>query len=326
MYEKRYSLKRRPFPTTPDGSLYYPATQHEACLSALQNALAGNEGFALVTGVPGTGKTLLGTLLLERLGCPVSGFLTNSHFPDRRGLLQAILYELDQKYDGAEQELRLRLTDFLLRTCQDGHKTVLVIDEAQNLSTDHLEEMRLLGNLEAGQKKAVQIVLLGQPRLLEVLNRPEAAALKQRLAARSTLPALGVEESLDYLLHHLRLAGARPERVADDAALEVLARGTGGIPRLLNQAAHQALLLADAGELPWVDAEAALEALTMLGLDEDSEPIGDEKEMLAEHPARQAVAPSARSEAFGRLQHALAQDELDEEPALRLAEETRRPA
>jgi general secretion pathway protein A len=327
MYEKRYSLKRRPFPTTPDGSLYYPATEHESSLATLQRSLAGNEGFALLTGAPGTGKTLLGLLLLERLESSiVSGFLTNSHFADRRGLLQAILFELGLQYEAAgEQELRLRLTEFLLKNCQDNKKTVIAIDEAQNLTAEHLEELRLLGNLEAGSEKAVQFVLLGQPRFLDLLRRPEVAALRQRLAARLTLPALGVEESLDYLLHHLRMAGARPERIADDASLEVLARGTHGIPRLLNQAAHQAFLLADAGELPRIDAEAALEALTMLGLDEGNESMGDEREMLAEHPLKHA-ATEVRSEAIGRPQRALEEDDLEDEPGLRLAEETRRPA
>ena len=328
MYEKRYSLKRRPFPTTPDGSVYYPATEHEANLALLQGALTANEGYILLTGTAGTGKTLLSVLLLERLenSC-VSGVLTNSHFCDRRGLLQAILYDLGLPYEtGSEQELRLKLTEFLLKNCQEGKKTLLVIDEAQNLSADHLEELRLLGNLEAGPEKAVQIILLGQPNLLDTLRRPEVSGLRQRLALRLSLPALGVEESLDYLLHHLRLSGAaRPERVFDDAALEVLARGSLGVPRLLNQAAHQALVLADAGDLPWVDAEAALEALTMLGLDEEREPMADEREILAEEPIRRSPAPS-RNEAFGRLQHDLEHEDGDEDTGLRLAEETRRPA
>ena len=134
MYEKRYSLKRRPFPTTPDGSVYYPATEHEANLALLQGALTANEGYILLTGTAGTGKTLLSVLLLERLenSC-VSGVLTNSHFCDRRGLLQAILYDLGLPYEtGSEQELRLKLTEFLLKNCQEGKKTLLVIDEAQN--------------------------------------------------------------------------------------------------------------------------------------------------------------------------------------------------
>ena len=141
-----------------------------------------------------------------------------------------------------------------------------MVDEAQHLSADLLEELRLLGNLEAGGKKAVQVVLLAQPGILQKLAKPELASFRQRLVVRSQVEALGVEEALDYLLHHLRQAGGRPERIIDDAGLEVLARGAKGIPRLLNQAGHQALLLADAAGLAMVDAEAALEALSVLGL------------------------------------------------------------
>ncbi len=154
-----------------------------------------------------------------------------------------------------------------MQTSGAGKRTVVILDEAHHLSADLLEELRLLGNLEAGGKKAVQIVLLAQPALLETLARPTLAALNQRLVVRATLEPLGVEEALDYLLHHLRQAGGRPERIIDEAGFEVLARGTRGIPRLLNQAGHQALLLADAADLAIVDAEAALEALALLGLE-----------------------------------------------------------
>src|SRR5207248_2646641 len=107
-------------------------------------------------------------------------------------------------------------------------------------------------------------------------HRPELAAFSQRLAVRAHVEALGVEEAADYLLHHLRAAGARPEAVVSDEALEVLARGTGGVPRLLNQAAHQALLLADAADADVVDAEAALEALAGLGIEVDRAEDADE--------------------------------------------------
>ena len=133
----------------------------------------------------------------------------------------------------------------------------------------------------------------------DILNRAELASLKQRLALKLTLEPLGVEEALDYLLHHLRMAGGRPEHIADEAALEVLARGTHGFPRLLNQAAHQAFLLADAGDLSRVDAEAALEALAVLGLSED-----------------QTRQPKEWHEE---------ESELDDLP-IRLVKETRRPA
>jgi len=310
MYEKRFALTRRPFPATPDSSLYYPATEHEAVLARLQQAIADNDGFAVLTGAPGTGKTLLGMNLLERLGPNVaSAFLTNSHFPDRGGLLQAILYDLGLPYEGGrEQVLRLRLTEHLLNNCKENKKTILLVDEAQNLLPDHLEELRLLGNLEAGPRRALHVVLLGQTSLLDLLRQPQQAALRQRLAMRLLVPPLDVEESVDYLLHHLRLAGGRPERIIDEAGLEVLARGTQGVPRLLNQAAHQALLLADAGELSQVDAEAALEALAMLGLEEGRTQENEEEELMQ------------------RRRPLDLDPKVPEDLPVRLAEETRRPA
>jgi type II secretory pathway predicted ATPase ExeA len=271
MYEKRFGLKRRPFPATPDDALYYPATGHEAALATLARAVADGDGLALLTGAPGTGKTLLGYCLTERLGAEtVCAFLTNSHVADRSALFQAFLYDLGLPYqDGNEQVLRLRLTDYLLTNCGKNLRTVLIVDEAQHLSVDLIEELRLLGNLEASGKKAVQTVLLGQLALLEKLARPELTSMRQRLGVKAEVAALGVEEALDYLLHHLRQAGGHPENIVDEAALEVLARGTAGVPRLLNQAGHQALLAADAADMTIVDAEAALEALSALGLSVD---------------------------------------------------------
>jgi type II secretory pathway predicted ATPase ExeA len=276
MYEQRYGLARRPFPATPDGDRYYPATGHENALTSLQRALADDEGIVLLVGAPGTGKTLLGQLILERLPeGHITALLTNSHLADRAALLQAILYDLGLPYaDRGEQTLRLRLTEQLLKNCAAGQRTVLVVDEAQHLSADLLEELRLLTNLEAGSQKALQVVLIGQPAILDTLAQPALAVLGQRLAVRCRIEPFGVEEACDYLLHHLRQAGAKTDQVIDDAALETLARGTAGVPRRLNQAAHQALVLADAGELACVDAEAALEALSMLGLAAD-EPEGE---------------------------------------------------
>src|SRR5262249_16379958 len=156
----------------------------------------------------------------------------------RAGLLQAILYDLSLPYEGrSEQELRLALTDVLLKEVATGKRTLLVIDEAQHLTADLLEELRLLGNLEPGQRKGLQVVLRGQPGLLKIVRQPELAGLSQRLVVRGTLEPLGVEEAADYLLHALRGAGGRPEKILDGEAMEILARATRGIPRLLNQAA-----------------------------------------------------------------------------------------
>jgi type II secretory pathway predicted ATPase ExeA len=279
MYETRFGLERRPFPATPDSACYYPATSHEAVLAACVRAVEEDAGLVLLTGAPGTGKTLLGQLLLERLGDNVvSAFLTNSHFPDRAALLQTILFDLGLPHNGGEQALRLRLTEALLKNSAEGKRNLVIVDEAHLLSPELLEELRLLGNLEAGGRKAFQAVCLAQPAILETLKQQRLAGWKQRLGLQAQLEPLSLDEACDYLLHHLRLAGAQAEKVIDEAGLETLGRGTHGTPRLLNQAVHQALVLADAADMNGVDAEAALEALTSLGLQAEEEAAGDSSE------------------------------------------------
>lgn len=329
MYETRFGFRRRPFPAAPDSRSYYPATTHERTLALLQRALADGEGTVLLTGGPGTGKTLVCHCLLERLGPGVaSAFLTNSHFGGRADLLQAILYELSLPYTGGtEQDYRLRLTDFLLRNYQEGRGAVIVVDEAQHLAPDLLEELRLLGNLEADGGRAVQVILAGQDGLLETLRRPELAAFSQRVSVRARLEPLGVAEAVDYLLHHLRAAGARPERIVSEDALELLARQTGGVPRLLNQAAHQALALADAADSGLMDAEAALEALALLGLDGEAT-AGEEAEFAPAEDEGSEEAAGAEAVAIRRgvTVGGTAVEEAEDGRGCRLFEVPRRPA
>ncbi len=272
MYQEHFGLRQRPFPPTPDPASYYPATTHERALARLGRGLDGGEGLLLLTGAAGTGKTLLCHCLLDRLNRGANTvLLTNSRFRDSAALLQAVLYDLSLPYQGlGEQEMRLSLTDHLLKAFADGRRTVLVLDEAQHLNADLLEELRLWGNLEARSGKVVQVVLVGQPALEETLRQPELSAFNQRVAVRSRLEPLPLQEAADYLLHHLRIAGARPERVLADEAAEVLARRTHGVPRLLNQSAREALTLAVEAGASQVDVEAALEALAQVGLGEES--------------------------------------------------------
>ena len=237
MYEAHFGLRQRPFRPTPDSEGYYPATTHEQALGRLLRGIADDEGMLLLTGAPGTGKTLLCHRLLERLDPGTAGALiTNGRVGNRAGLLQAILYEFSLPYEGrGQQEMRLALTEFFLQNYQKGQRVVLSIDEAHHLSADLLEELRLLGNLEAGTGKAVQVVLIAQPAIADTLQGPELAAVRQRLAIRVHLEPLDLQEAVDFLVHHLRVAGGRVESIVADEALEILARGTQGIPRLLNQ-------------------------------------------------------------------------------------------
>jgi type II secretory pathway predicted ATPase ExeA len=328
MYETRFGLRQRPFRATPDPAFYYPATAHERALARILEAVADDEGLVLLTGAPGTGKTLLCHCLLERFGPDTTtAFVTNSHFANAAGLLQAILYDLSLPYEGrGEQEMRLALTDHLLKNCQAGHRTIWLIDEAQHLRADLLEELRLFGNLEASRTKAVQVILVAQSCLEQTLRLPELAAFQQRLAVRTRLEPLGVHEAADYLVHHLRTAGGRPDAIITDEALEVLACGTNGTPRLLNQAAHQALTMAAAGETDLVDVEVALEALAALGLEaeqaaaqpdveiadaaealvgEEEESLGAADPVMAESGADPVLPPEDEADApqTGRAPH-----------------------
>jgi type II secretory pathway predicted ATPase ExeA len=284
-----FGLRQRPFPVTPDSACYYPANTHEQVLAQLSAGLDDGEGLFLVSGEPGIGKTLLCHCLVERLGSSArTAFLTNSHFRDRAALLQAVLFDLSQPYQGmGEQEMRLALTEYLLRTCIAGQPTLLLVDEAQHLTPDLLEELRLLTNIETRTGKALQVVLLGQAGLTEALQLPELSGLCQRLALRVQLQPLDLQESVDYVLHHLRIAGAQPgQALFTEEALEQVARASGGIPRRLNQLCRQSMSLAGQARMKRVDYEAVLEAMAGLGL-EPEEDVLPLKAVEPPGPARQ---------------------------------------
>ena len=339
MYETHFGLRQRPFRGIPDIECYYPATSHEQALSRLILAINDDEGLALLTGEPGTGKTILGHILVDRLGETVCcASLTNSHFADRSGLLQAISYDLGLPHEGrTEQELRLALTEFLLKNYEASRRSVLVLDEAQHLTPDLLEELRLLGNLEGKRGKAVQMVLVALPSILETLELRALAAFDQRLAVRVRLEPLGLHESADFLVHQLRSVGAVPEQIISDEALEIVARGARGIPRFLNRAAHQAFTLAHSAGETAVDAEAAMEALVRVGLAESGEQEADDGQILSEEnvveeghdnseveitgPTLQPVAPEPKIEI-----HHHPEGPRDPGRARRLFASPRRPA
>lgn len=273
MYLEHFGLRTRPFRTTPDVDAYYPATTYENSLSQIRQALDEDEGIVLLEGAPGSGKTLMAHLLLENL--PErwrSVFLTHCRFFGLGDLLQAILFDLGLPYQGlSEHEMRLALIQSCLETFRQGGRTIIIADEAHLLSIEQLEELRLLSNLEGKDGKAVQIVLVRLPGLFDIVRKPGLETFKQRLIVSCRLDSLSVEESADYLMHQIRRAGGQPEKIFGEDVLDILSHASRGVPRLLNQAAHCALKLAYEAESPVVDAEAAVEAINRLGLDEGAE-------------------------------------------------------
>jgi type II secretory pathway predicted ATPase ExeA len=282
-------LKFRPFATGPDPAAYYAAPDHDEALNRLADALADGEPYAVLTAEPGLGKTLVAHLVVKRLGDLAVAFVPGCPFERPADLLQAILYDFGLPYAGRpEQELRLALTDYVLKNHLEGRRTLVVLDEAQSLSPGLLEEVRLLGNLETPHGRAVQVLLVGQPELLDKLTRPELAVLAHRLAVRVHLEPFGLRDAAEYIAFQVERAGGEPDAVMTGEAIEEIARRTGGVPRLINRAAATTLAVAAAAGVAPADAEAAMEALDGLGLappEESSEPPTFEPVLADDEPA-----------------------------------------
>lgn len=288
-----FGLARRPFRPTPDTDLYFPAAPHEAAAAALRDALDAREGVALVDGPPGVGKTLVALRFLETLPPDVPRVVVPAaRFARPADLFQAVLFDFGTPYQGlTEHELRLAVTDRLLAGFATGHPTVLVLDEAQHLGPDLLEEIRLLGNLETRSAKAAFVVLVAQPALRDRLGRPDVAAFAQRVAVRPRVEPLSADESARFLLHQIAACGADPADLISAEALHLIAGRCGGVPRVLNQAANLALSLTAAAGESMIDCEATLDALAQLGLADDSTATADDP----------VVFPAAKSRPAKRL-------------------------
>src|SRR5262245_51215238 len=266
MYHRYFGMKHRPFTSTPQMGSCFPAAAQEEAFATLQYAITQGRGIAVLTGLPGTGKTVVCHRLTATLEPSfTTAMITNTHMPTVKGLLQAILYDLSLPFHGLdEQELRLTLTDFLLGKYAGGGRTVLVIDEAQNLAIPLLEELRMLSNLEGETDKLFQIVLVGHPRLTQLIRSPELETLSQRVGARAVLSPLTDEETIAYIQYQLESAGVAWDKVFSYDAMCTVYELTAGIPRLISQLSDHALLRAYVTEARSVDRAIAIAAKTDL--------------------------------------------------------------
>jgi len=255
MYETFYGLKEKPFSLLPDPAFLYLSRQHEMAITLLEYSLENQAGFCVITGKAGTGKTTLLRRLLNQIGDDVSiGLITNTHHSFGE-LLRWILhaFSLDGGGDNRARQHRV-FTDYLIGQYAKNRRTMLIIDEAQNMSAAALEELRMLSNINSEKDLLLQVILVGQPPLRELLQHPELEQFAQRVAVDYHLDGLSGEETRGYIRHRLRVAGGEHELFTDDACEAVFVH-SGGIPRLVNLLCDLALVYAYARQAAVVTGE-----------------------------------------------------------------------
>src|SRR5271166_4063306 len=246
MYKEFYGLRANPFNVNPDPRYLFLTRHTEEALACLTYGIQSRKGFVLLTGEVGTGKTTLINKLLEwlRLQQVATAFIFNS----RLNVPQFLDYMMADFGIPCETESKsqilLRLYNWLLDRYRAGETAVLVVDEAQNLAEEVLEEIRMLTNLETFTEKLLQIVLVGQPELEQKLKQPQLRQLRQRLTLRAKTHALTLEETKAYIQQRLRIAGSSGQQIFDPDAVVAIHRYSNGIPRVVNLLCEHCLVSA----------------------------------------------------------------------------------
>jgi len=258
MYARFFGLRQQPFSIAPDPRYLYMSERHREALAHLLYGVRGGGGFVLLTGEIGAGKTTVCRCFLEQIPkrCNVAYIFNPKQTVTE--LLRSVCdeFRIPHRTEGATvKDYVDALNEFLLQTHAVGQTSVLIIDEAQNLSADVLEQLRLLTNLETNERKLLQIILIGQPELRTMLARPELEQLAQRVIARFHLEALTPKETVHYIRHRLGVAGLNRPLPFEREALKRIHQLSRGVPRRINLLCDRALLGAYAGNQPAVSAE-----------------------------------------------------------------------
>jgi general secretion pathway protein A len=283
MYKAFFGLITNPFNLSPDPSFLYRSSQHEEALANLIYGVQSRKGFILLTGEVGTGKTTMLECLRDHLDSHHTpfAFLFNSQMtPDQ--FFEMMAWDFDLQCNRASKtEVLFALNNMLLERANRNQTTALIVDEAQNLSWEVLEEIRLLGNLENRRGKMVQIVLSGQPELDAKIEKQEYRQLKQRIALRCRLKAFTPAETAEYIGSRLARAGLRDQTIFPAGVMLEIHRHTQGIPRLINLVCDNIMLTAFAME----SRLATVDMLDEVSRDLHLEWPGGPRVQLAESPA-----------------------------------------
>jgi general secretion pathway protein A len=254
VYQEYYGFDRQPFGNTPNAQNMFLTRQHREALNHLLYGIVHRKGFILLTGEIGAGKSTVCRAALERLGNSFETAWIVNPSVQKASLLRAIAIEFNMQVDRDEPlEIMHRLNGYLVDRYLEDKVPILIIDEAQNLSVESLEQVRLLSNLETGQEKLLQIVLIGQPELREKINHPSLIQLKQRIAVRYHIDRLSRKELADYIQHQIDRAHPKVSPHFTKTALWRIHQFSKGIPRLINSVCDQSLLAGYVYRNPHID-------------------------------------------------------------------------
>lgn len=254
MYESYYGFRERPFSLTPDPAFLYPSREHRRALSLMEYGVR-DAGFTVLTGEVGSGKTTLLRALLQRIDTDVvAGLITNTH-QDFGDLLDWVLLAFGQPYGHETRAARYdEFMHFLVKQYGAGRRALLIVDEAQNLEPQALEELRVLSNVNSHKHEVLQLLLVGQPELRDTLRRHDMRQIAQRIVADYHLQSLSAEETQLYVRHRIQVAGGRSS-VFDSAAVDAAHDASGGVPRLINRLCDTALVYGFADQVECVSAD-----------------------------------------------------------------------
>jgi type II secretory pathway predicted ATPase ExeA len=289
VYEAFYGLSEKPFTLTPNPRFVFQSEQYRVAEEQLLYGIAQKEGFMLVSGPPGTGKTTLCRGLLEKLDQQKHrvALIFNPFFSGVE-MLQALLSEfgLGDSSGLSRKELLDKLNTYLLQQLANGRTCIAIFDEAQHLTTEFLEQIRVLSNLETDNEKLIQIILVGQPELLTLLRTPQVAQLDQRVSVRCSLTHLSRDETSRYIYHRLNVAGAKGRIPFEEDGLRLIHAATGGVPRLINLTCDRSLLAGYSAQSHSIRQEHVRQAIASLRGEEGISSPDAEQPRLLTNPTR----------------------------------------